>query len=244
MSSPPLPPSSAPLPPSNPPPAPPPGPIDLYATVIHAVLLLIFILTACVLFQQLLGATPRKTESRLSHSDTGRPDHNVAVGRRTGRLVTGRGASKRVAASDVQCWCEDGVAASAAQLLVEADAAAAAAAARGPNGEAASGHAAVTEAAPSSPSSCARIPEEASDDAAPTSGGDGATAVVHDERATQAGTMKAAARRANVGHHKQPPAAANFALAEPAAAKAVVRLKLAPLPSEQPSAKARAHDLD
>ena len=231
----------------EPPAAPPPPPvaIDPSAHIVHVVLLLIFVLVACLLFQQLRGATRSSSvasKTKTSRTDAGKPNHIVAMG--MGRRVVGgagRGSSNSVVpASDAPCWSEADmpwVAASAAQLLVEAEEIAAAAA-RGTSGEATSSAAAAAECA-ASRSSCARVAEEA-DDAVPASDGKGDTAVMQKEGDSQAGARGAAARHSD--GHGQPPKepAREPASAKRAKPKAVVRPRLPPLPSES----SRAHDLD
>ena len=224
---------------------PPPVAIDPSAHIVHVVLLLIFVLVACLLFQQLRGATRSSSvasKTKTSRTDAGKPNHIVAMG--MGRRVVGgagRGSSNSVVpASDAPCWSEADmpwVAASAAQLLVEAEEIAAAAA-RGTSGEATSSAAAAAECA-ASRSSCARVAEEA-DDAVPASDGKGDTAVMQKEGDSQAGARGAAARHSD--GHGQPPKepAREPASAKRAKPKAVVRPRLPPLPSES----SRAHDLD
>lgn len=223
----------------------PPVAIDPSAHIVHVVLLLIFVLVACLLFQQLRGATRSSSvasKTKTSRTDAGKPNHIVAMG--MGRRVVGgagRGSSNSVVpASDAPCWSEADmpwVAASAAQLLVEAEEIAAAAAS-GTSGEATSSAAAAAECA-ASRSSCARVAEEA-DDAVPASDGKGDTAVMQKEGDSQAGARGAAARHSD--GHGQPPKepAREPASAKRAKPKAVVRPRLPPLPSES----SRAHDLD
>ena len=238
-------------PPPIEPPMPPPGPIELVAHIVHVVFLVIFLLAACVLLQQLLGATPNSIVAKAapkpaSRTATGNPNHIVAVGMGR-RLVngSGRGGSNTVVpASDAPCWREAEVAASAARLLIEAETAAAAVAAgpraTGASGEAASGAAHGTAAPVGGAASlprCASVAEEA-DGAVPASDGHGGN-TNEQEGEAQAGIRGAVALQSD-GHGQPQSEPAAQQPAKPMKAT-IVRPRLPPLPSEQQSSH---HDLD